>query len=155
LDKVLVLINKILKPKLAIMDGIVGMEGRGPINGKAKRLNVILASTDPVALDATAMRLVGIDPYTSGHVSLAAKDGLGNIDENAIEIDGDFENLRTTIEPAVRDLPIKLLALISHSRFLTEKLILNPEAFFPLRSLAMVFRDIKDGIRKVLKPGRT
>ncbi len=155
LDKVLVLINKILKPKLAIMDAIIAMEGRGPINGKPKRLNMILASRDPVALDATAMRLVGIDPYSSGHISLAAKEGLGKINESEIEIDGDFEKFKTTIEPAVKDLPIKLLALISRSKFLTEKLILNPESFYPLRSVAMVFRNMRDGILKMLKLKKT
>jgi hypothetical protein len=52
--------------------------------------------------------------------------------------------LRTTFEPAEKDLPIKALALISRSRFLTERLILNPESFYPLRSAAMKFRDVRD-----------
>jgi uncharacterized protein (DUF362 family) len=146
LDEVLVLINKILKPRISIMDGIIGMEGRGPINGKPKRLDMILASTDPVAVDATAMRLVGIDPYTSGHVRLAAERGLGNIDETAIAIDGDFEKLKTVIEPAERDLPIRLLGVISHSKFLTEKLIMNPNAFMPMRNVAMKWRNIRDNM---------
>lgn len=146
LDKVLVLINKILKPRIAIMDAIIGMEGRGPINGKPKRLDMILASTDPVALDATAMRLVGIDPYTSGHVRLASQDGLGNIDEQSIEIDGDFEKHKTVIEPAERDMPIRLLGIISHSKFLTERLIMNETAFMPMRNVAMRWRNVRDSV---------
>jgi uncharacterized protein (DUF362 family) len=144
LDKVLVLINKILQPKIAIMDGIIAMEGRGPINGKPRRFDTILGSTDPVALDATAMRVVGIDPTTSRHVRWASRDGLGEIDPSRIEIDGDFDAFKTEFEPAERDLPIKALAVISRSRFLTEKLILNPESFYPLRSAAMKFRDVRD-----------
>jgi len=144
LDRVLVLINQLLKPKIVIMDGIIAMEGRGPINGKPRRFDVVLGSTDPVALDATAMRLVGLDPYTSGHIVLASQGGVGQIAQERIDVDGDFEALRTTFEPAEKDLPIKALAVISRSRFLTEKLILNPESFYPLRSAAMRFRDVRD-----------
>ena len=147
LDEVIVLINSVLKPKLAVMDGIVAMEGRGPINGVPRRMDLLLASTDPVALDATAMRLVGIDPYTSEHVVMASSQGLGSIDENNISVDGDYEGYRTTFEPAEKDFPIRLLGYISHSRFLTEKLIINPEAFYPLRKMAVNFRSIRDRLR--------
>jgi len=144
LDDVLVLINQILKPRFCIMDGIVAMEGRGPINGEPRELDLILGSDDPVALDSTAMRLVGLDPYTSGHIKKAAKAGVGEIVAERIDIDGDFEGNKCKFKPADKDLPIKLLGAISHSRFLTEKLILNPEAFFPLRNAAVVFRDMRD-----------
>lgn len=150
LDRVLVLINQILKPRLAIMDGIIAMEGRGPINGKARPFDMVLGSTDPVALDATAMRLVGLDPMTSRHVRWAAEGGVGRIKPEEIEIDGDFERHRTTFEPAERDLPIRALGLISRSRFLTEKLILNPESFYPLRKGAMMFRDVRDFLLGIL-----
>ncbi len=144
LDRVLVIINEILRPRLAIMDGIIAMEGRGPINGRPRRLDALLGSRDPVALDATAMRLIGLDPYTSRHVRWAAEAGLGEIAAERIEIDGDFEGMRTDFEPAERDLPIRALGLISRSRFLTEHLILNPESFYPLRRGAMMFRDVRD-----------
>ncbi|MFH1755669.1 MAG: DUF362 domain-containing protein [Candidatus Latescibacterota bacterium] len=146
LDQVLVALNRILRPKLTIMDGIIGMEGRGPINGRPREFGKIIASTDPVAVDATAMRLVGIDPMTSKHVRLAAAEGLGNIDESSIDIDGDFERYKITFDPAEKDLPIKVLGWISHSKFLTNKLILNPESFYPLRSVAMIFREVRDFI---------
>jgi uncharacterized protein (DUF362 family) len=144
LDRVLVALNRILQPKLTIMDGIIGMEGRGPINGRPREYGRIIAGTDPVAVDATAMRLVGIDPMTAKHVRLAAAEGLGNIDEGDIDLDGDFKAHRITFDPAEKDLPIRVLGWISHSKFLTNKLILNPESFYPLRSAAMVFRDIRD-----------
>jgi uncharacterized protein (DUF362 family) len=144
LDDVLVLINQILKPKLAIMDGIVGMEGRGPINGEPRRMDLVLASNDPVALDSTAMRLVGLDPYTSGHIRKAGERGVGEIKFENINIDGDFEQHKCEFLPAAKDLPIKLLGVISHSKFLTEKLILNPGAFYPLRSAAIKFRGVRD-----------
>ncbi len=144
LDRVLVLINKVARPRIALMDGIVAMEGRGPINGKARRFNTVLGSTDVVALDATAMRLVGIDPLSSRHVRWAHGEGLGEIAEERIDVDGDFAGLRTTFEPAELDLPIRALGWISRSRFLTRHLILNPESFYPLRRGAMAFRDVRD-----------
>ena len=151
LDRVLVLINQILKPRICIMDGIVAMEGRGPINGKARHFGMVLGSTDPVALDATAMRLVGLDPHTSRHVLWASQAGVGNIDEGRITVDGDFARYQTDFEPAERDLPIRALGLISRSRFLTEKLILNPESFYPLRRGAMMFRQVRDFVLGLLR----
>jgi uncharacterized protein (DUF362 family) len=147
LDRVLVLINQVTKPRIAIMDGIVAMEGRGPINGKARRFDVVLGSADAVALDSTAMRLVGLDPYTSRHVRWASEAGLGQIAAEHIEIDGDFAGLSTRFEPAERDFPIRALGWISRSRFLTEHLILNPESFYPLRRGAMMFRDVRDFLK--------
>ncbi len=146
LDRVLVIINQILKPRICIMDGIVAMEGRGPINGEPRPYGVILGSTDPVALDASAMRLVGIDPTTSRHVRWASEDGVGKIAGSDITIDGDFEGLKCEFKPAELDLPIRALGWISRSKFLTEKLILDPEAFYPLRKVAFVFRDIRDTV---------
>ena len=105
---------------------------------------------DVVALDATAMRLVGLDPYTCRHACLAQKAGLGSIDSEVIEVDGPMDEYATTFEPAEKDLPIKMLGVISHSRFLTERLIMNPEAFFPLRSVAMVFRSMRDGVLRTV-----
>jgi uncharacterized protein (DUF362 family) len=149
LDETIVLMNKLLKPGLAIMDGIVAMEGRGPINGVPRRLDLILASEDPVALDSTAMRFVGLDPYTSGHVVMAAQQGLGRIDEADILINGDFEKYKVDFLPAEKDFPIRLLGYISHSKFLTERLILNPEAFYPLRRVAVNFRTVRDAVRNL------
>jgi uncharacterized protein (DUF362 family) len=65
------------QPALAIMDGIIAMEGRGPANGKPRRMDVVLGSRDSVALDATGMRLIGLEPTRSRHVVLTAQAGLG------------------------------------------------------------------------------
>ena len=46
----------------AIVDGIVGMEGNGPIQGTAKHAGVLVAGKDPVAVDATCCRIMRIDP---------------------------------------------------------------------------------------------
>jgi uncharacterized protein (DUF362 family) len=45
-----------------IIDGVVGMEGDGPIMGKAKSVGALVLSPFPLAADATAARLMGFDP---------------------------------------------------------------------------------------------
>jgi uncharacterized protein (DUF362 family) len=55
-------INATVKPGLAIIDGIVGMEGDGPIMGTPKPTGVIVMGTNLPAVDATAARIMGIDP---------------------------------------------------------------------------------------------
>ena len=55
-------IYSIVKPHLAVMDGVVGMEGNGPSNGMPIFVGVIMASYDCVALDIVASELIGIDP---------------------------------------------------------------------------------------------
>ncbi len=55
-------LNRLVSPALHIMDGIVAMEGNGPQGGTPKAMNVILASTDPVALDGLFCHLVYLKP---------------------------------------------------------------------------------------------
>jgi uncharacterized protein (DUF362 family) len=56
---------------LAIVDGIVGMEGNGPIQGSAKPVGLIVAGTDLAAVDATCCRLMGINPLNVGYLALS------------------------------------------------------------------------------------
>ena len=61
-SRMLVDLTRLLRPRLFVMDGVVAMEGNGPQNGTPRSMNVLLLSTDPVALDATVCRLVALDP---------------------------------------------------------------------------------------------
>ncbi len=142
MDKLLSDIAELVPPKVTIMDGIVGMQGRGPINGYPINANVILGGNDPVAVDATSMRLIGLDPHSSGHIRIAAERGVGVIDEDAIEIDGDFERHRIDVEPAREDWAIKLLNLVSRSEFLTKYLVLNDSLFYPVRGMIIKLRKL-------------
>ena len=76
-------INAAVKPQLAIVDGIVAMEGDGPIMGKACNAGVIVIGTNPPAVDATTTRLMGIDPWRIGYL-VEASGRLGPIAENHI-----------------------------------------------------------------------
>lgn len=142
LDRLLADIALLVPPGITIMDGIVGMQGRGPINGYPINANVLLGGTDPVAVDAASMRLIGLDPYSSGHIRLAAESGVGAIDEAEIEIDGDFDSLKVDVEPARTDWAIKLLNLFSRSEFITRYLILNDQLFYPVRGVVIKMRKL-------------
>ena len=87
IDKVIVDINTVLMPKLTVIDGFVGMEGRGPVHGAPVKMDTIIASNDVVAADATASRVMGIDPQTIEHIKWGYDRGLGEM--NDVEIVGD------------------------------------------------------------------
>jgi uncharacterized protein (DUF362 family) len=73
-----------LFPKhFAIVDGIVGMDGNGPIQGQPKAAGVIVSGRDPVAVDATCCRIMQIDPTRIGYLTLAG--GLEGIAEENIQ----------------------------------------------------------------------
>jgi uncharacterized protein (DUF362 family) len=55
-------IMTIVRPRLCIMDGVMGMQGQGPGSGDPIHLGWLLASPDPVAMDIAVCRLVGIEP---------------------------------------------------------------------------------------------
>lgn len=98
ISKVVVDINTVLKPALTVIDGFVGMEGSGPIDGAPVKMDLIIAGTDAVATDATACRVMGIDPHEIKHVRRAYEKGLGNID--AVQVIG--EKLDAVMRPFKR-----------------------------------------------------
>ena len=75
-------------PQFAIVDGIVGMEGNGPIQGEAKRAGVLLFGDDLVATDATAARLMNIEPSRVRYLSMADR-FLGNVATDRIDLIGE------------------------------------------------------------------
>lgn len=144
-------INQLRPVTLALMDGLVGMQGRGPINGYPIDLNVLLASRDPVALDATAMRLIGLEPLTAHHLIHAQQLGLGNFAAGVIEVDGPFDELRTVVEPAVEDWAIRVMNRLARSPWLTRHLLLNDRIFYPARGAVKALRQLVRGGRKLLR----
>jgi uncharacterized protein (DUF362 family)/ferredoxin len=87
--EVLVDINTALGPRLYVMDAIVAMEGNGPRGGSPRAVGAILASTDPVALDATAARLVALDPTHVPTNVVGGERGHGTYLESEIDLLGD------------------------------------------------------------------
>ena len=81
-------INATLKPHFAIVDGIVGMEGDGPIMGDPKHVGVLVMGRNLAAVDATCCRIMGIDPYRVSYLE-RADNWLGPISETAIQQRGE------------------------------------------------------------------
>ena len=77
-----------VRPALHVMDAVVGMEGAGPSRGRPRQVGWLLASTDPVALDAAAARIMGLAPPAVPIIALAARAGLGEADPSRIELTG-------------------------------------------------------------------
>jgi uncharacterized protein (DUF362 family) len=80
IDECIVDITATVRPQLAIVDGIVGMEGDGPIMGDPKPVGVLVMGRNLPAVDATCCRIMGLDPHRV--VSLATAEGwLGPLRE--------------------------------------------------------------------------
>jgi uncharacterized protein (DUF362 family)/Pyruvate/2-oxoacid:ferredoxin oxidoreductase delta subunit len=79
-------LNKLLKPRLHIMDGIVAMEGNGPASGTPVKMKVLLFSADPVALDSVFCRLVNLSPAMLPTNVAGEQAGIGIWREEDIEI---------------------------------------------------------------------
>lgn len=115
-----------VRPDFTIVDMSVCVEGNGPVNTAGlfsngvdmrERLGdfVLIAGSDLVAVDASATRIISHDPSNVKHLKMAWNQGLGQIDEDKIEVVGpSLESLRVEWKPAtfaktipaeVRDIP--------------------------------------------------
>jgi len=81
-------INASLPKTIAIVDGILAMEGDGPIMGGAKPMGLLVVGTNCTAVDATLGRIMGFDPAKVGYLQSAAN-RLGPVDERCIEQRGE------------------------------------------------------------------
>lgn len=84
--RMIVDLNLLVRPRLYVMDGIVAMEGNGPTSGDPVPMNVLLLSTDPVALDSVFARLVYLDPEAVPTEVAGAQMGLGTWREEEIDL---------------------------------------------------------------------
>ena len=100
----LVDLNTLVRSRLYIMDGIMAMEGNGPRSGRPKKMGVLLFSSDPVALDSIACKIIGLDPEYVPTSKPGEKAGLGTYHYESIEVTGervesfidkDFDVIRT------------------------------------------------------------
>ncbi len=90
LDEAIVGINKILRPHLTIVDGLVAL-GRFPV-----KLGLIMASADPFSVDWIASQIMGYSPSKVRFLKVAMKEKLANLNgiktrgEGAIEFEKFF-----------------------------------------------------------------
>jgi uncharacterized protein (DUF362 family)/Pyruvate/2-oxoacid:ferredoxin oxidoreductase delta subunit len=98
------------KPDFALMDAVMAMEGPGPNSGRPKRLGLLLASRDALALDLTAAELIGYDPLAIPY--LAALLGRGAFVASPSEIE-----LRGANFEAARPASFELVPLLGETDF--------------------------------------
>ena len=103
-------INASIPRSLAIVDGIMCMEGDGPIMGSPKPMGLVLVGPNCPAVDATAARIMGLRPENISYLALAA-DRLGPIAESRIEQCGErwqalVSPFRIINAPHLRGLPV-------------------------------------------------
>lgn len=124
--KMLVDLNTFISPRLYIMDGIMAMEGNGPRGGNPKRMNVILFSTDPIALDATFCRLINLDPTFVLTNKVGKEMGAGTYIAEEIELLGD--PIESFIAPDfdVKREPIKPYKPSNGMRFVKNAVVPKP-----------------------------
>jgi len=123
IDKAIVDINRIVRSSLTIVDGIVGMEGDGPIHGKPVRTGLVIGGSNVVAVDAVSSYVMGFDFHSISHIMLAEKEGLGSTILSETLMKGELpETVRGSFKPA---------RVISSRRLMVHKLL--PSVFLRLR----------------------
>jgi uncharacterized protein (DUF362 family) len=84
IDRAILDINAAARPDFAIVDGIVGMEGNGPTEGQPKASGVLILGNDPVAVDATCCRVMGLLPERVKYLARAGT-MLGHLQADKIQ----------------------------------------------------------------------
>jgi uncharacterized protein (DUF362 family) len=78
----------VIKPSIAVIDGIIAGEGH-ETSGNPVEMNLVIAGTDPVAVDAISAAVMGIRPEYVKHLSLAEECGLGTCNLERIQVLGE------------------------------------------------------------------
>lgn len=99
-DQFLAELNSIIKPHLAVGDGTIVMEGQGPKLGEPRRLDLVMASKDIVAMDSVASYIFGFDPQKIYHFKNCERKGIGIADIKKIRVNKDLDRLRFRCKPA-------------------------------------------------------
>jgi uncharacterized protein (DUF362 family) len=91
----------IIKPIIAVVDGIIAGEGHES-SGNPVEMNLVIAGKDPVAVDSVGAAVMMMPPHDVKHLRLAEKIGLGTNDLNQIEILGEpIEKVRKKFRRAI------------------------------------------------------
>jgi len=100
LEKAIADLCSIIRPTMAVIDGIVGSAGATALMVKPVESNLILAGNDPVAVDAIASYIMGFNPSEISVLKYASMKGLGTANIKNINVKGEeLENLRLKITP--------------------------------------------------------
>ena len=79
----------LLKPRLTIMDAVIGMEGNGPGSGEPRQIGVVIAGRDPVAVDVVSSSVLGVSLDRLPLIRAAAAGGYGETRLDRITVLGE------------------------------------------------------------------
>ena len=110
IEKSIIEINATIRSHYTVVDGIIGKEGDGPIMGSPKKVGAIIMGHNALSVDATAARIMGIEPAQSTYFQAAHVNRLGSLKAEDIsltaskiddfktdfKLDLEFMNLRFT-----------------------------------------------------------
>ena len=103
-------LQDLIKPRFALVDAVVAMEGDGPINGKAKEMGFYVLGDDLAAIDATCARTIGFDPSELDYIKIAGE-VVGNITPETVTVIGlEIDKVKKNFERPVTFKNKKLLA---------------------------------------------
>lgn len=125
-SRMLVELNRLVKPRLFVMDGIIAMEGNGPRSGVPKKMEVLLFSSDPIALDSTICRMINLEPEYVPTIKYGHMAGLGTYKQKEIEIVGDPLEYFYTSDFNVKREPVQPFKLGGPIQFLGNLLVAKP-----------------------------
>jgi len=106
LEEAIVALNKAMKFDLCLIDGNI-VSGIQP-----RRLGLVMASKDPVAIDAAAAKIAGVNPNTIRYIQLASREGLGNTSFIPKGVPLDYFKTRYPKKDAQRKLMSKAYGLV-------------------------------------------
>jgi uncharacterized protein (DUF362 family)/NAD-dependent dihydropyrimidine dehydrogenase PreA subunit len=87
--RVMIDLNEVMRPRLQIMDAVMGMEGDGPHSGAPRKIGAVLASGDYSAIDVATARLMSIDPLDVATIKAAIERGYLKEDLSDVVVIGE------------------------------------------------------------------
>jgi uncharacterized protein (DUF362 family) len=84
LNEILPYLAKAVRSDLIVVDGLVAMEGNGPIIGTPREMGIIITGRSPVSVDALCARLMCFDPGEIPHIAKTHEMGLGDMDPEVL-----------------------------------------------------------------------
>jgi len=94
-------LTSVVKPRLAVVDGVIGGEGHETA-GRPVPMNLVIAGLDPVAVDTIGAAIMGINVDNVKHIKLAAKKELGTCDLKQLRILGEpIEEVKRNFKPSI------------------------------------------------------
>ena len=134
-------VNKFYQKKVsfAVLDGLFGMEGKGPKNGRPVKVGYIFASSDRVALDSLVATSMGFDPQNISHITNSEKSGVGTMNYRVV---GSKPPRMHFASPHAFHLAFWVEMFLRHLGTFYEKLFFQTFVFYFLRLAVRIYNDI-------------